>query len=326
MPEKSPAKAIHTSRSGRVVGHVKLGMFDRARGTVRQQVHDGDTIAVQTVGNLGVRFLGIDAAEVSYKLPNGNDQFVSIGNDKWENFLADPFKGWPANTPLLDQRLKDYLKGKIQAGAAKNHHRHAKDAEKALEKEISKDMKDLGLSEKEIQFFLVFAHDVMDRYGRLLCYISPDQPNTEAAQRRPSYNQRLLEKGVVSPYFIWPNTDPFRKKSFREAIIQPGKAPDVASKGALGEARKCIREARNQGIGIFKSDDPLMLQSFELRFLADRRPPQRWVIDLGKDDNVLVHPQNYFSILNVEDRLFIPDEFVALFAEVGWQKQELVPA
>jgi endonuclease YncB( thermonuclease family) len=326
MPEKSPAKAIHTSKSGLVVGHVKLGLYGQARGTVAQEVHDGDTIAVQTVGNLGVRFLGIDAAEISYKLPDGKNQFVSIGNDKWEAFLADPFSEWPVNAPTLDQSLKDDFKNKLQAGVAKNHHRHAKNAEKALEKEINKDLKDFDLTAKEVQFFLVFAHDVMDRYGRLLCYISPEQPDIEADQRRPSYNQRLLEQGAVSPYFIWPNTDPFRKQSFREAIFKPGKALDVGSKGALGKARKCIGEARDQKIGIFKSDDPLMLQSFELRFLADRRPPQRWVIDLSKDNDVLVHPQNYFSISNVEDRLFIPDEFVALFTEVGWRTQELIPA
>ena len=47
--------------------------------------------------------------------------------------------------------------------------------------------------------------------------------------------------------------------------------------------------------------------------------PIRAVIDLSKDDPVILRPQSYFKIPNAEDRLFIPGEFVPLFAARGWQ-------
>jgi len=43
------------------------------------------------------------------------------------------------------------------------------------------------------------------------------------------------------------------------------------------------------------------------------------VIDLSKDDTVILRPQSYFKIPNAEDRLFIPGEFVPLFAAKGWR-------
>jgi hypothetical protein len=45
------------------------------------------------------------------------------------------------------------------------------------------------------------------------------------------------------------------------------------------------------------------------------------VIDLSKNDDVLIKPQEYYTIPNVEDRLFIPEEYVPLFVEAGWKKQ-----
>jgi hypothetical protein len=58
-----------------------------------------------------------------------------------------------------------------------------------------------------------------------------------------------------------------------------------------------------------------------LRFLAQRRTPDRWVIDLGSDEPILRMPQQYFTIANVEDRLFVPADFLPLFEKAGWQPQ-----
>jgi len=55
--------------------------------------------------------------------------------------------------------------------------------------------------------------------------------------------------------------------------------------------------------------------------LARRRPPNRWVIDLTSNNDVLIKPQNYYTIPNIEDRLFIPEDYVPLLVERGWQKQ-----
>jgi hypothetical protein len=60
------------------------------------------------------------------------------------------------------------------------------------------------------------------------------------------------------------------------------------------------------------------LYPFELRFLAQRRAPNRWVIDLSQSDNHLLHPQEY-TIPNPEDRLYIPEEYLLLFKSKGWR-------
>ena len=67
-----------------------------------------------------------------------------------------------------------------------------------------------------------------------------------------------------------------------------------------------------------------MLEPFEVRFLAGRRLPNLWVIDLSKNDDILIDPQEYYRIQNMEDRLFIPEEFVSLFTEAGWEKAFLI--
>lgn len=59
------AEAIEQTRGGMVVGHARLGRFGQKRGSVAQQVYDGDAVTVEAEGNLGVRFLGIDAPEVA---------------------------------------------------------------------------------------------------------------------------------------------------------------------------------------------------------------------------------------------------------------------
>jgi endonuclease YncB( thermonuclease family) len=232
--------------------------------------------------------------------------------------LTDPFDA-QYGALTLSSGLKNYLKSKLGANVAANHHRHAKAAEDALEQEISNDLQELGQTEEEFQFFIAFAGEVMDRYGRLLGYINRYQ----AAEPRPlDYNGRLLKAGLVSPYLIWPNINPFRKqKSIRQSVPLPGTANNLATQeSTLRQAREWVQTARQQKIGIFDTDEPLSLQPFELRFLAQRRAPERWVIDLSKNDNVLIEPQEYYTIPNLEDRLFIPDEFVPLFVETGWKR------
>jgi endonuclease YncB( thermonuclease family) len=79
------------------VGHFGLGMQGASVGSVKQEVHDGDTINVRAQGNIGVRFLGVDAPEISYRLPDSDKQFVSLSNPRWDAFLTDPFSdqaGW----------------------------------------------------------------------------------------------------------------------------------------------------------------------------------------------------------------------------------------
>lgn len=315
------AKAIEQYDSGLIVGHVGLGQHGTTIGSVCQQVHDGDTILVQAIGNFGVRFLGVDAPEISFNLP-GSRAFTSLGNSVWESFFASwfdddvygPFK------PSLHEGLCGHLRARVVAGAACNQHRHAVAAQCALEQEVMNDMRVLGQTKEEFRFFLAFAFEIMDRYGRMLCFINREQPSASDPEPRPlCYNERLLATGHVLPYFIWPNVNPFRKaKSILDAVIPPGTASQIADP-QFQMARASFRKTREQHKGIYDAEDPLLLEPFEVRFLAQRRAPSRWVIDLSKADSTLIHPQHYFTVPNPEDRLFVPEESVPLFVQKGWQ-------
>ena len=208
-------------------------------------------------------------------------------------------------------------------GVAKNHHTHAKAAEDELERLIQEDFDSRGLSDENGRFFMAFANDVMDGYGRLLCYLNIQEPN---AERRPvTYNERLLASGMAVPYFIWPNIDPFRREpSLANAALSPTAFRQrIAESPTLSVSRAAVKQARHDRKGIFSPTDPLMLLPFELRFLARRQPPSRWVIDLAAEDNRIYVPKRYINIPNVEDRLFLPEEFVPLFTSKGWQASTL---
>jgi hypothetical protein len=165
----------------------------------------------------------------------------------------------------------------------------------------------------------------MDGYGRLLCFVNRNQEDRNNPQPRPnSYNERMLENGTACPYFIWPNVNPFRSKtSIVQAIPQPANINNIANDDSgLGPARRWISNARQQNKGIFENNNSLTLQPFELRFLARQQAPSRWVIDLSDpNSDTLLHPINYHTIQNIEDRLFIPEEYIPLFVEAGWHKQ-----
>lgn len=62
--------------------------------SVRQSVHDGDTISLVPDGTFSTRLLGVDTPEVSFQFPklNGNEnsgKWITI--DKFTEYLADPF-------------------------------------------------------------------------------------------------------------------------------------------------------------------------------------------------------------------------------------------
>ncbi len=323
------AKAVFTTRGNLKVGIGKLAAGSTGkRSSVKTAVHDGDTITTDPDGNLGVRFLAIDTPEVSLPLPTGpQDRFVKIGSEEWTTFLTDPFApALPPFDPPLDPGLKAHIAGRAGPGAAANHQAHALAAERALEEQVAKDLAELFADDLEaFRFFYAFAHEVMDGYGRLLGYIHPDQPHTPKAQRRASYNRRQLDDGLASPYFIWPNLDPYRPQgSLAKAVPPPG---DVAPEHATGaqrdeleRARTAVRTAREQHNGIYDAANPLALQPSELRFLSRRKPPERWVIDLGAGGDTILPPQRYYEIENLEDRLYVPDEYIPLFEQAGWKR------
>lgn len=317
------AKAIVSLSSGLKAGYGYLGLFGGKRGTVKQQVHDGDTIIIEAAGNLSVRFLGVDTPEVSYTLP-GRSSFDEIDGAGWEQFLADPFKNAPlAFVESLGKNLRAHLEAAAGPGCAANHALYAEKAQRHLESLVDADIDILGQDKDTFQFFFAFATEVMDGYGRLLCFVNRNQEIESVEFPRPvSYNERLLIAGMACPYFIWPNVNPFRRaKSLAEAVPTPGDINEISnSKSGLGTARKWVRQAREHQIGIFDAANPLKLLPFELRFLSRQAAPNRWVIDLSDPTTrKLVKPVNYYQIPNIEDRLFIPEEYIPLFREKGWR-------
>ncbi len=315
------AKLITSTRSGSTVGVLGLGVHGDGVGSIRQQVHDGDTVIGRALGNVSVRFLGVDTPEVSFMFP-GTDQFTSIANPRWESYLADPWNAVDLAPFKLTKRLTKHLitSGAVGPHVAANHALHARVAHEQLEALISQDQVEKQWRDDQVRFFLFFASEVMDRYGRLLAYVNRDDPGTPREQRPLTYNERLLQAGLASPYFIWPNIDPFKKaSSYRDAVVPPKRAAKIASRGALGAARTWVKHARQANLGIYDAVNPLRLEPFELRYLAGRRVPNRWVIDLGAASNRLIEPQDYWTIANSEDRLFIPEEYVPLFRDEGWK-------
>ncbi|RMG37421.1 MAG: hypothetical protein D6725_08940, partial [Planctomycetota bacterium] len=144
-------------------------------------------------------------------------------------------------------------------------------------------------------------------------------------------------------YFIWPNVDPWRRApSLLDAVPPPHapleltvtssevSRPTASSPGAtrpmrrnseaLQRARDHVRRARAAHRGCFDAMDPLLLDPFELRFLARQQPPERWVIDLTARDGRLRPPVEYYTIPHPEDRLWVPAHFVPLFERQGWRR------
>jgi endonuclease YncB( thermonuclease family) len=311
------AKALRKTSEGFSVGFARLGRHGDGRGSPGQQVADGDTVTVEADGNLGVRLLGVDAPERALTLPEvateavdrrPGEPFVPLTDERWERFLSDPFAD---GSLRLRRSLRDHLEPLLGPGCAANHARYAATAKAALRALVEGDLEEAGGSRDEFRFFMAFASEVIDGYGRLLCYLNRDQPRPP---RPPTYNERLLVAGEVLPYFIWPNVDPFRvQPSLVDAVPRPGAAPPLA------DERAAVAAAREQGLGVWGGNEPLRLLPFELRYLARLTPPERWVIDLAARDDRLLAPQLYPRIDRPEDRLFVGEAFVPLFESRGWR-------
>lgn len=317
------AKAIRTNNDNFTSGFADIGQYRGRIGTVDEIVHDGDTLNVELRGSTGIRLLGIDTPEVSFLFPGSG--FISIGDDRWTQFLTDPLNDrWgPMQTDYPDG-LKYWVKARIGPDTAQAHYDHARRAEKALEREIELDRNQMQQSLDEFGFYLAFGYEVMDRYGRLLCLVNRNQPSrTEPSPRPPTYNLRLLEQGMAYPYFIWPNINPWDKQdSIADAVIKPGTAKTVMTDNEeIRRARSSVAKARAAHAGLYDANNPMLLEPFELRYLSRRGGPSRYLIDLTKNDDVLLHPLNYFTVAHSEDRLWIPGIYVPLFVEHGWKKQ-----
>lgn len=292
----------------------------------KRAIHDGDTVSVVPDGKLSIRFLGIDTPEISFELPSVKNNSIERTWSSIEHFgtyLTNPFDSSFPDSDLLKNKLGDglmnYLKGKLDPETAFNHYTWGKKAREKLQDIIKIDFEERKNKNEVFRFFMAFSSEVMDRYGRFLCYLDRDNKPVER-QERITYNENMIKSGFGVPYFIWPNVDPFIKFT---SIVQS--VPDIddfqheISKGKrLNNARQLVSEARNKKIGVFDSQNPLKLLPFELRFLARRASPDRYILDLTARKPKLLSPTDYWKISNEEDRLFVPAEYVPLFKERGY--------
>jgi hypothetical protein len=284
---------------------------------------DGDTVGLQLDGTGAARFLGVDTPEKSFDQPLVGGS--ALNSPQWEQFLTNPFA--PELPPSnLEPALVAHLQTRIGPDAAANHHRHALAASTALRDLIDADVAALGQTRETFRYFLSFSYEVFDRNGRFLAFVNRNQPDPNVPGPRPaSYSQRMLQAGRALPYFIWPNIEPFRDaSSIASAVLAPRTAKTTAETGDLKKARDAVKAARTAKLGVFDALDPLRFEAFEIRYLGRREAPNRAVIDLSKNDDVMLRPQNYFTIPHPEDRLFIPPEFVPLFAARGWRLEGFV--
>ncbi|HRH45239.1 MAG TPA: hypothetical protein PKY82_26610 [Pyrinomonadaceae bacterium] len=306
------------------MGHFRFGFHGGQAGSVKQIVHDGDTISLSTPLNFSSRFLGIDTPEVSFNIRN--DSFIALSNQKWTDFFTSG--DWKQNFPV-PPALLNHLIMRIGDGTkvAPNHDKLAKDAAKALEALIQADLDSAtaqtGRTKDNFEFFLAFGYEFLDRYGRLLCYLSADEKNFNPTQRKSSYNEQQLENGMAVPYFIYPNIQPFLSiDPFDKNISTPnGFWQKINGAAKLQAARKAVSDARTANKGVFDLIDPLILLPYELRFIArkDTTGPDRFVIDLSNvGGNKIFKPEDYYKIPNYEDRLFVGKEFVPLLTTNGW--------
>jgi endonuclease YncB( thermonuclease family) len=304
------------------MGEANFGFHGSDTGSVREIVHDGDTVNVRLSENLGVRFLGMDSPEVSFEFP-GTGGFLKLSNPKWDTFFrsGDWRAGVQAHPGLLNHLEQRIGNGE---GVAANHARLADAAQKSLENSMIDDLQGSGKTKEEFRFFMAFAHEFLDVYGRLLCYLHCDKGNYADPEQAPetSYNERQLASGAASPYFIWPNVQPFlRVRPFSEENVRPAAFWALIAKGSkLRKAREAVAAARTAGLGVYNPADPLRVRPFELRFLARKKAPDRFVIDLTQPgSNKLLAPDLYYTVPNDEDRLHIPGEYLPIFQMYGWE-------
>lgn len=305
----------------RNAGNSLVGVFDPVKSPLAENVEplvtDGDTLKVVAQTYFNIRFLGVDTPEKSYKLPRTKQTFRPIDDPVFASLLADPLGTTYGSLDGLTPALDAYLTDKASPAAADNQMRHAEAATQGLADAVQNDADQLGTE----SFFLNFAYEAIDGFGRLLAYVSPNQPIAPPGGRASSYNERQLAAGLAFPYFIFPNVDPFRTERSPLIAARNAVSPSAILDSApnLRRARNAAAVARRQGLGVFDPHDPCVFEPFEVRYIADRRPPSRWVIDLGKDDSLIRQPTSYHLIPNPEDRLWVPAEFVPLFEKYGWR-------
>jgi endonuclease YncB( thermonuclease family) len=211
--------------------------------------------------NVLFRLMGIDAFEVSK---------INIDNLWNSKFLY-----------RLTKSLRNYLKPKLTEESTNTHKKLGIQATQYLE----------SILEEELR--VSFKNQILDRYGRPLCYL--------LSRNNETYNLKLVQSGWAIPYFIYPNavsaTDETEWEYDTINLVQ-----DAAVK------------AREENLGIWPHIHDVLIP-MELRFLIRRELPSKYCADLK---NMLLYPpQQYYKVL-IEHRLFFYSKDVVTALQKGF--------
>ncbi|TYS31481.1 5'-nucleotidase C-terminal domain-containing protein [Bacillus pumilus] len=134
------------------------------------------------------------------------------------------------------------------------------------------------------QVTLKIGPEAKDSYGRLLAQVK--------TKKGLNTNLELVKKGYAPTYFIWPVGDEKDYQSFQKAV----------------------KDAKEQGLGIWNEADPLLEQPFEFRAREQKKGLTRYVGDSSV--KTYVSPDSWKEI-NVDKRIFFASKEEA--EQAGYQ-------
>jgi hypothetical protein len=271
----------------------------------------------------------IELAQPTPEEIKGEEVWRELNDISWKKYLSEPFDPSFFDTDSFKKSLGEglfkYLKEKTGSETAANQYDNSLISRQKLFDIINMDKIESERQGRKFSFFMRFSFEVFDAYGRLLCYLHKNKEKGEQSSN-DSYNELLLESGYAVPYFIFPNVDPFIKfNSILDAIPEVGQDRFAFYKliqrsDKLKKARKYLENIRSgKNNTLFTGDNALKLLPFELRILERREKPFRYVVDLSNPEPIIIPPEDYFLIRNVEDRFFIPEEYLPIFEKRGYK-------
>ncbi|MBU7048456.1 MAG: thermonuclease family protein [Theionarchaea archaeon] len=223
---------------------------------------DGDSCYLNgEFENVLFRLMGIDAFEICK---------MNIDNLWNSRFLY-----------RLTKSLRNYLWPKLTEESVNTHKSLGIQATEYLE----------SILEEELN--VLFKNQILDRYGRPLCYL--------LSRNEENYNLRLVQSGWAIPYFIYPN-----------AVSATDEG--VWEYDTINLVQDAAIEAREKNLGVWPYIHDVLIP-MELRFLIRREPPLKYCADLK---NMLLYPpQQYYKVL-IEHRLFFYSKDVLTALQKGF--------
>ena len=107
--------------------------------------------------------------------------------------------------------LQEHIESKLKNGVAINHYLHARNATLKLREMIRDDINGLKQfeSKDDFRFFFAMSQEIVDGYGRILCFLHPNEPETKRDKRRKKEEEAT---GTVSSEERMPELDQLEER------------------------------------------------------------------------------------------------------------------